>query len=96
MREALRHALSGTDRNGSVVVGSLSHSEYTPVRHFSGGHKRCGSFAALKGLSLPSVHVSQLRRRMGMWWKRGSPAPIFDNPLQERSRELLGHLGWSG
>jgi len=55
----------------------LSHSEFTPVRHFSGGHKRCGGFAALKGISLPSVHVSQLRRRMGMWWKRGFACTDF-------------------
>jgi ABC-type polar amino acid transport system ATPase subunit len=44
----------------------LNHSEYTPVRHFSGGHKRYGGVAPLKGISLPSVHVSHLRRRMGM------------------------------
>lgn len=73
----------------------MSHSEYTPVLHFSGGHKRYGSFSALKGVTVPGVHVSHLRRRLGKVVAEGPPAQIFDNPLQERTRDFLGHLGWS-
>ncbi|HAL38984.1 MAG TPA: hypothetical protein DCP03_13090 [Polaromonas sp.] len=111
----------------------MSHSEYTTVLRFSGVHKRCGSVAALKGITAPGVDVSHLRRRMGMVFQgfelfphmtmvvvahemscarrvangiivfdnghvveEGSPAPIFDHPLQERTRDFPGHLGWSG
>ncbi|MEO8022348.1 amino acid ABC transporter ATP-binding protein [Polaromonas sp.] len=32
----------------------------------------------------------------GMVVEEGPPAQIFDNPLEERTRDFLGHLGWNG
>jgi len=59
-----------------------------------------------EGMTMVVVtHEMSFARRVGDWVavfdagrivEQGPPAQIFDAPLTERTRDFLGHLGWSG
>jgi len=59
-----------------------------------------------EGMTMVVVtHEMSFARRVGDWVavfdagrivEQGPPSQIFDAPLTERTRDFLGHLGWSG
>jgi polar amino acid transport system ATP-binding protein len=59
-----------------------------------------------EGMTMVVVtHEMSFARRVADWVivfdngqvvEEGPPEQIFDNPLEERTRDFLGHLGWSG
>jgi polar amino acid transport system ATP-binding protein len=59
-----------------------------------------------EGMTMVVVtHEMTFARRVGDWVavfdtgrivEQGPPAQIFDTPLTERTRDFLGHLGWTG